>query len=199
MSRLNHAGKFFVHPCGESYLKWSLGQSALLSDLVVTDLQIWVQKNQKRLALLTDISKCPENHHQLKYHILSTVTKILFLLTPQERSEMQRYWVEIRQNFWISKSWTLASISKWYRGEILATLNLHSVSPHFRVVLVAYLAHYEQSLTSVWNPWLNANDTGNNRIYWLFVYFIICKKSVLILNPLSAHAELCVVMRGSKK
>ena len=98
MSRLNLAGKFFVHPCGESYLEWSLGQSALLSDLVFTDLQIWVQKNQKRLALLTDISKCPENHHQLKYHILSTVTKILVLLTPQERSEMQRYWVEIRQN-----------------------------------------------------------------------------------------------------
>ena len=40
--------------------KWSPGQSALLSDTVFGDIQIWLQKKEKTLFFLMDMSKCPQ-------------------------------------------------------------------------------------------------------------------------------------------
>ena len=40
--------------------KWSPGQSALLSDTVFGDIQIMMQKKEKTLFFLMDMSKCPQ-------------------------------------------------------------------------------------------------------------------------------------------
>ena len=59
--RLTLAGKiFFATLRGKWPQKWSPGQSALLSDTVFGDIQIWLQKKEKTLLFLMDMSKCPQ-------------------------------------------------------------------------------------------------------------------------------------------
>ena len=56
--------KFFFAPLrGKWPQKWSPGQFALLGDWLVNDLQILLQKNEKRLVFSVDMSKCPKNVH----------------------------------------------------------------------------------------------------------------------------------------
>ena len=63
---------FSVNPCGEIFFaplrgkwpqKWSPGQFALLGDWLVNDLQILLEKIEKRLVFSVDMSKCPKNVH----------------------------------------------------------------------------------------------------------------------------------------
>ena len=58
---LTLAGNNFFSPLRVKWTqKWSPGQSALLSDTVFGDIQIWLQKKEKTLLFLMDMSKCPQ-------------------------------------------------------------------------------------------------------------------------------------------
>ena len=80
-TRLTLAGIIFFAPLrGYRPQKWSPGESALLTDWLIRDLQIWVKQNEKRLASLVDILKCPKNVHLFRKMSIKKSKKIKFFV-----------------------------------------------------------------------------------------------------------------------
>ena len=84
MSHFSFQNTHEINPSEESDQKMvSAWKLALLSDFIVTELQILVQKNEKVFNFFVDMSKCRQNFHIISKMWIKTQETIFRLLSAQ--------------------------------------------------------------------------------------------------------------------